>query len=199
MEIMYERVAGLDVHKATIVACVRLGTGRKVTRECRTFDTTTDGLLALLAWLVECRCSHVAMEATGIYWMPAWKILSDGDFSLIVAKAAANHNGSLHSALLGFLDTETACRYRDQSLDAELDLSRVSYIATANDASKLPAPLRDRFRIIKVPAPTLAHLPQLPSQFLLLSPFGYSKTSLGAGGINKKCVFLESRPKMAAH
>jgi transposase len=88
MEIMYERVAGLDVHKATIVACVRLGTGRKVTRECRTFDTTTDGLLALLAWLVECRCSHVAMEATGVYWMPVWKILSDGDFSLIVANAA---------------------------------------------------------------------------------------------------------------
>jgi transposase len=88
MEIMYERVAGLDVHKATIVACVRLGTGRKVTRECRTFDTTTDGLLALLAWLVESRCSHVAMEATGVYWMPVWKILSDGDFSLIVANAA---------------------------------------------------------------------------------------------------------------
>src|SRR3984893_12600182 len=88
MEIMYERVAGLDVHKATIVACVRLGTGRKVTRECRTFDTRTDGLLALLAWLVECRCSHVAMEATGVYWMPVWKILSDGDFTLIVANAA---------------------------------------------------------------------------------------------------------------
>lgn len=88
MEIMYERVAGLDVHKATIVACVRLGTGRKVTRECRTFDTTTDGLLALLAWLVESSCSHVAMEATGVYWMPVWKILSDGDFTLIVANAA---------------------------------------------------------------------------------------------------------------
>src|SRR5216683_3034850 len=88
MEIMHERVAGLDVHKATIVACVRLGTGRKVTRECRTFDTTTDGLLALLAWLVECRCSHVAMEATGVYWMPVWKILGEGDFALIVANAA---------------------------------------------------------------------------------------------------------------
>jgi transposase len=48
MEIMHERVAGLDVHKATIVACVRLATGHKVTRECRTFDTTTDGLQALL-------------------------------------------------------------------------------------------------------------------------------------------------------
>ena len=88
MDIMYERVAGLDVHKATIVGCVRLGSERKVTRECRTFDTTTDGLLALLAWLVECRCSHVAMEATGVYWMPVWKILGEGDFALIVANAA---------------------------------------------------------------------------------------------------------------
>src|SRR5437762_9988361 len=70
MEIMYERVAGLDIHKATIVACVRRGADRNVTRECRTFDTTTDGLRALLAWLEECRCSHVAMEATGVYWMP---------------------------------------------------------------------------------------------------------------------------------
>jgi transposase len=88
METMHERVAGLDVHKATIVACVRISAGAKVARECRKFDTTTDGLLALLAWLVECRCSHVAMEATGVYWMPVWKILSDGAFSLIVANAA---------------------------------------------------------------------------------------------------------------
>src|SRR3982074_2188811 len=88
MEVMYERVAGLDVHKATVVACVRLGTDRKITRECRTFDTTTDGLRILLAWLEECRCSHVAMEATGVYWMPVWKILGEGNFGLIVANAA---------------------------------------------------------------------------------------------------------------
>jgi transposase len=88
MEMMHERVAGLDVHKATIVACVRLGVGGKVTRECRTFATTTDGLLGLLAWLVECRCTHAAMEATGVYWMPVWKVLSDGDFALMVANAA---------------------------------------------------------------------------------------------------------------
>ena len=66
MQVMYKRVAGLDVHKETVVACVRLMPGRKMTRECRTFATTTDGLLALLAWLTECRCTHVAMEATGV-------------------------------------------------------------------------------------------------------------------------------------
>lgn len=88
MEVMHERVAGLDVHKATVVACVRLVAGGKLTRECRSFATTTEGLLALLAWLTECRCTHVAMEATGVYWTPVWKILSDGDFELVVANAA---------------------------------------------------------------------------------------------------------------
>jgi transposase len=88
MEIMYERVAGLDVHKQTVVACVRVMARRKAVRECRTFATTTDGLTSLLAWLSEARCSHVAMEATGVYWTPVWKILSDGEFDLLVANAA---------------------------------------------------------------------------------------------------------------
>ena len=53
MEVMHTRVAGLDVHKETVVACVRLMAGRKPTRECRTFATTTAGLLELLAWLTQ--------------------------------------------------------------------------------------------------------------------------------------------------
>ena len=88
MDILHERAAGLDVHKDMVVACVRLSEGGKTARECRTFATTTDGLMALLAWLLESRCTHVAMEATGVYWKPVWKILSDGDFALIVANAA---------------------------------------------------------------------------------------------------------------
>ena len=70
------------------MACVRLMAGRKPTRECRTFATTTEALLGLLAWLTASRCTHVAMEATGVYWTPVWKILSEGDFTLIVANAA---------------------------------------------------------------------------------------------------------------
>jgi hypothetical protein len=80
--------------------------------------------------------------------------------------AARNWNGRLWDALLPFLDRETAGRYRDQSLDCELDLSMVSYVATANDATKLPSPLRDRFRIINIPAPTLQHLPALAAQVM---------------------------------
>src|ERR1700758_3607990 len=88
MDVMHERVAGLDVHKETIVACVRIMTGGKATRECRTFDTTTAGLEALLSWLTDSGCTQVAMEATGVYWKPVWNILSEGTFELMVANAA---------------------------------------------------------------------------------------------------------------
>jgi transposase len=70
------------------VACVRLTVNGKVKRECRTFGTTTAALLELLAWLRESGCTHVAMEATGVYWKPVWNILSEGDFELTVANAA---------------------------------------------------------------------------------------------------------------
>ncbi len=88
MEVMHERVAGLDVHKETVVCCVRIVAGGKVSRECRTFETTTTGLETLLAWLTQSGCTHVAMEATGVYWKPVWNILSNGKFELILANAA---------------------------------------------------------------------------------------------------------------
>ena len=88
MDVLYERVAGLDVHKDTVVACVRIVVNGKTTRECRTFATTTEQLVALRAWLEDCRCTHVAMEATGVYWMPVFRILDAGEVALIVANAA---------------------------------------------------------------------------------------------------------------
>src|SRR5580658_1993324 len=88
MDVIHDCVAGLDVHKDTVVACVRTMSGTKATRECRTYETTTEALLALLDELRSSGCSVVAMEATGVYWLPVWKILSDGDFKLILANAA---------------------------------------------------------------------------------------------------------------
>jgi transposase len=88
MDVIHQRVAGLDVHKETIVACVRIMVDARVSRECRTFDTTTAGLKDLLAWLTASGCSHVAMEATGVYWKPVWNILSDGTFELLVANTS---------------------------------------------------------------------------------------------------------------
>jgi transposase len=88
MEVLHERCAGLDVHKATVVACVRIAQNGRVERQIRTFKTTTRELLALAGWLDSHGVTHVAMEATGVYWKPVWHILSDGEFDLVLANAA---------------------------------------------------------------------------------------------------------------
>jgi transposase len=89
MEVLHPRCAGLDVHKDNVVAAVRLaGPGGGAQTEVRSFDTTTPGLLALADWLAEQGCTHVAMEATGVYWKPVWHVLADGDLVLILANAA---------------------------------------------------------------------------------------------------------------
>jgi len=88
MELMHRRCCGLDVHKETVVACLRLVADGKVTTEVRTFQTTTADLLRLSAWLAANECTHVAMEATGVYWKPVWHILDDGEFALLLANAA---------------------------------------------------------------------------------------------------------------
>jgi transposase len=87
MDVLHLHCAGLDVHKETVVACVRHMVAGKVTREVRTFKTTTRDLLALSEWLACEGCTHVAMEATGVYWKPVWHILNDGDFGLVLANA----------------------------------------------------------------------------------------------------------------
>lgn len=88
MEVLYANCAGLDVHKASVVACSRRMVGGKVEREVRTFKTTTGDLLELSAWLAERGATHVVMEATGVYWKPVWHILGDGDVELTLANAA---------------------------------------------------------------------------------------------------------------
>jgi transposase len=88
MEVVYARCAGLDVHKESVVACVRLAAAGEIKREVRTFATTTAGLLDLSAWLSAQGVTHIAMEATGVYWKPVWQILSDGEFELVLANAA---------------------------------------------------------------------------------------------------------------
>jgi transposase len=59
-----------------------------VKREVRSFKTTTKGLMALSEWLSVEGCTHIVMEATGVYWKPVWHILSDGEFELVLANAA---------------------------------------------------------------------------------------------------------------
>jgi transposase len=88
MEVLHPHCAGLDVHKDTVVAAVRHMVGGTVTRQVQTFKTTTKDLMALSEWLASEGCTHIAMEATGIYWKPVWHILDDGEFTLVLANAA---------------------------------------------------------------------------------------------------------------
>ena len=89
IEVLYPRCAGLDVHKDTVVAAVRLTEDDgSIRREVETFATTTPGLLALSDWLERHACPSVAMEATGIYWRPVWQVLAAEGRTLILANAA---------------------------------------------------------------------------------------------------------------
>src|SRR6476646_6345865 len=87
MDLLHPLCAGLDVHKDTVVACLRRVVDGRVKREVRTFGTTTRDLLELSDWLASQGCRHVTMEATGVYWKPVWHILSDGDVELVLANA----------------------------------------------------------------------------------------------------------------
>src|ERR1700757_2230351 len=82
------RCCGIDVHQASLSACIRMhGRGRKVSGEIRTFGTTSDELLALHDWLKEHEVTEVAMEATGVYWKPVYYVLEDG-FRVILVNPA---------------------------------------------------------------------------------------------------------------
>jgi transposase len=91
MKTLHRRCAGVDVHKVEVVACLRLVGKHKTEREVRRFATTTHGLLQLADWLEQAGCTHVAMEATGVYWKPVWHIL-EGRFALVLANAAQVKN-----------------------------------------------------------------------------------------------------------
>ena len=85
MEVLVARGAGLDVHRDSIVAVVLVGV-RKVKKELRKFGTTWDELAKLRQWLQHHKVTHVAMEATGVYWLPIVEAL-EGQFELVVANA----------------------------------------------------------------------------------------------------------------
>src|SRR5687768_16953388 len=87
MEVLHQRCAGLEVDKDMGVACVRIAAAGQTRHEVRTVKTTTRDLLALSDGLAAQGCTHVIMEATGVYWKPVWHILSDGVFELTLANA----------------------------------------------------------------------------------------------------------------
>ena len=83
MQTVHERCAGLDVHKDTVVACVRRPDRRP---EVRTFGTTTAALLGLLDWLAASGVTAVAVESTGVYWKPVFNLF-DGHVPVVLVNA----------------------------------------------------------------------------------------------------------------
>lgn len=88
MQIVHSRCAGLDVHKKSVVAAVRLlSPDGALTTQVRSFASTTPGLLDLVAWLLSLEVTHVAMESTGEFWKPVFNLL-ETSFTLLVVNAA---------------------------------------------------------------------------------------------------------------
>src|ERR671918_1974158 len=86
MERIVERPGALDVHRASVMACVRVWHERTLEEHVAEFQTTVQGLLALRDWLEAFQVKQVAMEATGVYWKPVWAILED-HFELMLVNA----------------------------------------------------------------------------------------------------------------
>jgi transposase len=127
MDCMVERCCGLDVHKKTVAACVRVP-GPRGQREhhVRTFGTTTSELLALRDWVEAHGVTHVAMESTGVYWKPVFYVLEEA-FTCVLANAA-------HIAQVPGRKTDMQdCRWIAQLL--EHGLIRGSFVP--------PAPIRE--------------------------------------------------------
>ena len=127
MERVNPRCCGLDVHKVSVSACIRVDQGGKVHQEeVRTFTTTAAGLMALRDWLQSPQVSIVAMEATGVYWKPVYYALEDAMEVLLV-------NAAHVKQVPGRKTEVTDCVWLAQLL--EHGLLRASFIP--------PQPIRD--------------------------------------------------------
>jgi transposase len=127
MDVVVERPGALDVHKASVTACVRVPAERgRRDEQIAQFSTTVQGLLGLRDWLAAHRVTQVAMEATGVYWKPVWAILED-DFELLLVNA--RHVKQVPGRKTDVSDAAWLCRL------AEAGLLRASLVP--------PKPLRD--------------------------------------------------------
>ena len=117
MEVLYPKCAGLDVHKDSVVACVRLAAQQEVTRHLATFGTTTSALLDLSEWLSSHGVTHVAMESTGVYWKPVWHALS-GD-AIPATPSAPEDVGAFHLVLVNAMHIKKVPGRKTDVTDAE--------------------------------------------------------------------------------
>ena len=94
MEVVHPRCCGIDVHQASLAICVAIKEDGRTEKQKLCCGTTTAELLRLVEWLHGHRVTHVAMEATGVYWLPVWHILED-DFELTLCNARHVKNVAL--------------------------------------------------------------------------------------------------------
>lgn len=80
MRLLYRRCAGLDIHKTSVSACIRIRNGAKVQIETAVFGTFTEHLEQLRDWLRGHSIRQIAMESTGVYWIPVWNVLEQCEF-----------------------------------------------------------------------------------------------------------------------
>jgi transposase len=114
MERVVERGAGLDVHKSSVTACVRVPGGRGSRRQERqSFATTAAGLLALRDWLSAHGVTHVAMESTGVYWKPVYYVLEEV-FTCLLVNAA--HVSKVPGRKTDLLDCEWLAQLLEHGL-----------------------------------------------------------------------------------
>jgi len=114
MDVIVQRPGALDVHKAQVTACVRVpGADGARNPEVREFSTTVGGLLVLRDWLAAHRVTHVAMEATSVYWKPVWAILED-DFECLLVNA--RHVKNLPGRKTDVKDAEWLCQLLEAGL-----------------------------------------------------------------------------------
>jgi len=127
VDVIVERPAALDVHKAQVTACTRVpGEHGERVQHLAEFKTTVRGLLALRDWLASHGVTQVAMEATGVYWQPVWHVLED-DFELLLVNA--RHVKQVPGRKTDVSDAEWLCRL------AEAGLLRSSFVP--------PKPIRE--------------------------------------------------------
>ena len=114
MDVIVERPAALDVHKAQVTACVRVsGEDGERRSEVREFSTMVGGLLVLRDWLKAHGVTQVAMEATSVYWKPVWAVLED-DFELLLVNA--RHVKNLPGRKTDVKDAEWLCQLLEAGL-----------------------------------------------------------------------------------
>jgi transposase len=115
MDRVVERCCGLDVHKASVTACVRVPaeSGGSHHQEVAEFATTTQGLLQLRDWLASFEVELVGMEATGVYWKPIYYLLED-DFELWLLNA--RHLKNVPGRKTDVKDAEWICQLVEHGL-----------------------------------------------------------------------------------